>query len=65
MIDQKDIEKDSKYKFRSLKVYSSTEWFADNKKKYRQVFDRHKTGYIYAEFSFHNKLFDQYNWEYS
>ena len=27
------------YKFRELKVYSSTEWLADNKKKYRQVFD--------------------------
>lgn len=26
-----------KYKFKELKVYSSTEWLADNKKKYRQV----------------------------
>ena len=24
-----------KYKFRELKVYGSTEWLADNKKKYR------------------------------
>ncbi|MEM1218408.1 MAG: AAA family ATPase, partial [Bacteroidota bacterium] len=52
-----------KYKFRELKVYASTEWLADNKKKYRQVFDRHDTSYIYAELSFYNKLFDEEDWE--
>lgn len=51
------------YKFRELKVYASTEWLADNKKKYRQVFDRYETTYIYAELSFHNKLFDVEDWE--
>lgn len=55
---------DSKrYKFRELKVYASTEWLADNKKKYRQVFDRFETSYIYAELSFYNKLFDEDDWE--
>ncbi|MFT6708827.1 MAG: AAA+ superfamily predicted ATPase, partial [Flavobacteriales bacterium] len=54
---------DTKYKFRELKVYASTEWLADNKKKYRQVFDRYETTYIYAELSFHNKLFDDEDWE--
>jgi len=52
-----------KYKFKELKVYSSTEWLADNKKKYRQVFDRFEVTYIYAELSFHNKYFDNENWE--
>lgn len=52
-----------KFKFRELKVYSSTEWLADNKKKYRQVFDRYETTYIYAELSFYNKLFDAEEWE--
>jgi len=52
-----------KYKFRELKIYSSTEWLADNKKKYRQVFDRYDTSYIYAELSFYNKLFDEEEWE--
>ncbi len=52
-----------KYKFRELKVYASTEWLADNKKKYRQVFDRYETTYIYAELSFYNKLFDEEDWE--
>ena len=50
------------YKFRDLKVYASTEWLADNKKKYRQVFDRYETSYIYAELSFFNKFFDQEDW---
>jgi SpoVK/Ycf46/Vps4 family AAA+-type ATPase len=52
-----------KYKFRELKVYASTEWLADNKKKYRQVFDRYETTYIYAELSFYNKNFDLEDWE--
>ena len=43
-----------RWKFRDLKIYASTEWLADNKKKYRQVFDRHETTYIYAELSFYN-----------
>jgi len=50
-------------KFKELKVYSSTEWLADNKKKYRQVFDRFEVTYIYAELSFHNKMFDRENWK--
>ena len=52
-----------KYKFKELKVYSSTEWLAENKKKYRQVFDRFEVTYIYAELSFYNKFFDAENWE--
>ena len=51
------------YKFRGLKVYSSTEWLADNKKKYRQVFDRYETTYVYAELSLFNKFFDRNVWE--
>lgn len=51
------------YKFRELKVYASTEWLADNKKKYRQVFDRGETAYIYAELSCFNKMFDVDFWE--
>ncbi len=51
------------FKFKELKVYSSTEWLADNKKKYRQVFDRYETTYIYVELSFHNKKFDEEVWK--
>ena len=50
-------------KFRELKVYSSTEWLADNKKKYRQVFDKEDTTFVYAELSFYNKLFDEEAWD--
>ena len=55
---------DSKaYKFKELKVYASTEWLADNKKKYRQVYDRLEASYVYAELSFFNKHFDVKSWD--
>ncbi len=52
-----------KFKFRELKVYASTEWLADNKKKYRQVFDRYESAYMYAELSLYNKMFDLDDWD--
>lgn len=52
-----------KYKFKELKCYSSTEWLMDNQKKYRQVFDKFEVGYVYAELSFYNKLFDEIDWK--
>jgi hypothetical protein len=58
--NQEDFKK---FKFRELKAYSSTEWLADNKKKYRQVFDRYETTYIYAELSLYNKFYDIEDWE--
>ncbi len=51
------------YKFKELKVYASTEWLADNKKKYRQVYDRLEVSYVYAELSFFNKHFDVQSWD--
>ncbi len=51
-----------KYKFKGLKTYASIEWLAESKKKYRQVFDRHELSFIYAEFAFYNKLFDEEDW---
>ncbi|MCC7244741.1 MAG: AAA family ATPase [Saprospiraceae bacterium] len=52
-----------RWKFKDLKIYASTEWLADNRKKYRQVFDRMETTYVYAELSFNNKFFDIEDWE--
>ena len=63
MASKKKFPDLKKYKFRELKIYSSTEWLAFNKKKYRQVFDRWETTYVYAELSFYNKHFDQEEWE--
>lgn len=51
------------FKFKELKVYASTEWLADNKKKYRQVYDRLEASYVYAELSFYNKNFDIQSWD--
>ena len=62
MTDQVNTHSGNPYKFKELKVYGSTEYLADNHKKYRQVFDRQQAGYIYAELSLYNKLFDQADW---
>ncbi|MFM8373559.1 MAG: hypothetical protein ACKOCO_14345, partial [Bacteroidota bacterium] len=62
-IPPQENSENKNWKFKELKVYSSTEWLADNKKKYRQVFDRLETSYVYAELSFQNKLFDREDWE--
>ncbi|MCB9233539.1 MAG: AAA family ATPase [Bacteroidia bacterium] len=51
------------YKFKHLLVYSSTEWLADGKKKYQRVFEASNTSYLYTEFAFFNKLFDENEWE--
>ncbi|MBX3103136.1 MAG: AAA family ATPase [Bacteroidetes bacterium] len=51
------------YKFRDLKVYASKENLVDDKKKYRQVFEVSEVSFIYAEFSFFNKLFDEEDWQ--
>lgn len=63
MEEQLSVGKVIPYKFKEIKVYCNTEWLADNKKHYRQVFDRHETTFIYAELSFYNKFFDVDNWE--
>jgi len=63
MFDVTNDTPDIRYKFKELRVYSSTEWLADNKKRYRQVFDKFDTSFIYAELSFYNKMFDREDWE--
>lgn len=50
------------YKVKQLKTYSSTEWFADGKKNYHQVFEEITVDYIYAELSLYNKQFDRSDW---
>lgn len=50
------------YKFKSLLTYTSTEWLGDSKKKYRRVFNKCEIAYIYVEFAFYNKLFDEEPW---
>ena len=53
------------FKFKELKVYNSTEYLWENVKKYRQVFDRFETAYVYTELSLYNKKFDEEDWSLS
>jgi len=55
--------KPTNYKFRDLKVFGSTEWLANNEKKYRLVYDEAECTFIYCELSFFNKLFDERDWD--
>jgi SpoVK/Ycf46/Vps4 family AAA+-type ATPase len=56
-------DKPVNYKFRDLKIFGSTEWLANNEKKYRLVYDESECTFIYAELSFFNKLFDEEDWD--
>jgi hypothetical protein len=53
----------AKFKFKDLKTYASTDYFLDNYKNYRTVFDRYEVDYVYAEFSFYNKKMDVKDWQ--
>lgn len=50
------------YKFKDIKTYCSTEWLANNTKKYRSVFDEQEVAYLYCEVSMFNKHFDNKSW---
>lgn len=56
------MKKEPNFKYRDIRTYGSTEWLANNSKKYRSVFDEQEASYIYCEFSFFNKKFDQEDW---
>lgn len=51
------------YKLKEIKFYCSDEWMAGLTKRYRKVFERSEVCYIWAEFSFYNKLFDEEQWK--
>lgn len=53
------------FKFKDIKTYCSTEWLANNTKKYRIVFDEQEVAYLYCEISLFNKHFDAKNWRLS
>ncbi len=61
--DKKEEALGGNYKVKSLKVFGSKENLYDNVKKYRKVFDVIESSYIYCEFAFYNKLFDEADWD--
>jgi SpoVK/Ycf46/Vps4 family AAA+-type ATPase len=50
------------FNFKDIKTYSSTEWLANNTKKYRCVFEQKELAYVYCEVSVFNKKFDEEDW---
>ncbi|MBK8699588.1 MAG: AAA family ATPase [Saprospiraceae bacterium] len=63
MEEGEKIQGKKRYKIKDLKVYNSTEYISENKKRYRMVFDKNELSYVYAELSFYNKSFDLENWD--
>ncbi|MCF6365928.1 MAG: AAA family ATPase [Bacteroidales bacterium] len=51
------------YKYKSLKIFSSSEWMVDSTKKYRRVYDKSEITYLRTELSFYNKKFDEEDWK--
>lgn len=54
---------EKQYKFLDLRTYSSPEWLADGRKKYRRVFESAETNFVFAELSFHNLFFERREWQ--
>lgn len=56
------MKKETNYKFKSLQVYN---WqnVANNRKKFRQVFDRWELTYLGVELALFNKRYDEHDWE--
>jgi len=61
--DKKEEALGGNYKIKGLKVFGSKENLFNNVKKYRTVYDVIESSYIYCEFSFYNKLFDEVDWD--
>ncbi|MEZ4909146.1 MAG: AAA family ATPase [Saprospiraceae bacterium] len=51
-----------KFKLKSLNTYTSPEWMAYERKKYRSVFLSKDVDYLYFEVALYNYMFGQENW---
>jgi len=56
-------KKNKNFLFRNIKLYGSTEWLANNQKKYQTVYDVASMQYIYCELSLFNLQFSREDWE--
>lgn len=55
---------DDLLKYKDFKVYVSPESVNREEKRYRSVFDEKEATYIYSEYSFYNKKFDEQDWDF-
>ncbi|MDD3875716.1 MAG: AAA family ATPase [Bacteroidales bacterium] len=51
------------FRSKSLKTYISLLKLHEDKRLYRTVFEKNELSFIYVEFSFYNKLFDDEDWD--
>lgn len=53
----------ARFKFEGIRTYASTEWLMNNRKKYRQVFDRQEISFVYVELALDNLKYKEDFWE--
>ncbi len=61
-MSKKNYKYGNPYKFKSLQIFSSSEWMVNSTKKYRRSFDKDEISYLRSQLSFYNKLFDEEEW---
>jgi len=63
LFGDKDEAKGGNFKFKSIRVFCMDDSLLDNERRYRKVYDVKEVNYIFCEFNFYNKLFDELDWE--
>ena len=63
LFGDKDEAKGGNFKVKSVNVFCIDDPLLGNERRYRKVFDRKEVHFIYCEFNFYNKLFDEEDWE--
>ncbi len=53
----------AQYRSKCLETYVSQLVLSDNKRIYRRVFEREELSFLYVDFTFYNKKFDEEDWE--
>ncbi len=63
LFGDKEEAKGGNFKVKATRVFCVEDPLLDNERRYRKVFDAKEVNFIYCEFNFYNKLFDELDWE--
>lgn len=51
------------YKLKSIEIFSKDEWLANNRRRYRTVFEVMEVDFLYFHVELYNKWFDEQDWQ--
>ncbi len=63
LFGDKDEAKGGNFKVKNTRVFCLDDSLLDNERRYRKVYDAAEVNFIFCEFNFYNKLFDELDWE--